>query len=87
MHLVLEVQSEKAVENAVERLAGELRHALRETRVRTRSVEAKDRDVRLVVRDDEAVERLERAAGGGLPDPRSWRVATRRIPASPSPWS
>ena len=43
MHLVLEVEAEKAVENAVERFAGELRDDLREKRIRTRSVEASSR--------------------------------------------
>ena len=59
MHLVLEVQAEKAVENAVERMAGELKQALRDARVRTRSISAKGRAIQLAVRDDEAVEKLQ----------------------------
>ncbi len=58
MHLVLEVEAEKAVENAVERIAGELRDDLREKRIRTRSVEAQDRGIRLVVRDAEAADEV-----------------------------
>ena len=55
MHLVLEVDVEKAVENRMERAADELRHAIREARVRARSVEARGREIRIGVRDaDEA---------------------------------
>ncbi len=56
MHLVLEVEAEKAVENALERVAGELRDDLREQRVRTRTVEARGGEIRVVARDAEAAE-------------------------------
>ena len=58
MHLVLEVQTDEAVQNAVERMAGELRELLREERVRTRSLAARGREIRLTVRDAEAADRV-----------------------------
>ncbi|WP_306304102.1 protein translocase subunit SecD [Desulfosarcina cetonica] len=42
MHLVLEVQTDKAVENTVERLAQDMRDMLREERIRTLSFERLD---------------------------------------------
>ena len=59
MHLVLEVQAEKAVEQAVERMAAELKAALREARIRARAVEAQGKTIRLVLRDAEAADRLQ----------------------------
>ncbi|GAB6064200.1 protein translocase subunit SecD [Deferrisoma palaeochoriense] len=59
MHLVLEVQAEKAVEQAVERMAAELKEALREERIRARTVEARGKEIRLVLRDAEAADRLQ----------------------------
>ncbi|MHB8765736.1 MAG: protein translocase subunit SecD [Deferrisomatales bacterium] len=54
MHLVLEVQTDKAVENTVERLAGELRETFREKRVRARGVEVRGAELRIVARDEES---------------------------------
>ncbi len=59
MHLVLEVQAEKAVEQAVERMAAELKAALRDARIRARAVEAQGKTIRLVLRDAEAADRLQ----------------------------
>ncbi|MBE0617137.1 MAG: protein translocase subunit SecD, partial [Proteobacteria bacterium] len=56
MHLVLEVEAEKAVENSLERIAGEIRDDLRDERVRTRSVEARSGELRIVARDAEAAD-------------------------------
>ncbi len=58
MHLVLEVQAEKAVEQALVRLASDLKATLRERRIRARSVEARAREIRVVVRDAQAADRL-----------------------------
>ena len=59
MHLVLEVEAEKAVEQALERVASELKQALREQRIRTRAVKAQGREIRVVLRDDKAADRLQ----------------------------
>jgi len=56
MHLVLEVEAEKAVENSLERVAGEIRDDLRDERVRTRSVEVRSGQIRIVARDAEAAD-------------------------------
>jgi preprotein translocase subunit SecD len=56
MHLVLEVEAEKAVENSLERIAGEIRDDVREKRVRTRSVEAREGQIRVVARDAESAD-------------------------------
>jgi len=58
MHLVLEVQTEEAVKNAVERMAGELKQLLRDERVRTRTLTARGREIRLTVRDAAAADRI-----------------------------
>ncbi len=58
MHLVLEVQAGKAVDNTVERLAGEIREDLRDERVRTRNVTARGREIVLAVRDADAADRV-----------------------------
>jgi len=52
MHLTLEVQTEKAVENAIQRTADELKRNFRDEAVRHRSVEAVNSQIKLVVRDD-----------------------------------
>ncbi|MEW6488045.1 MAG: protein translocase subunit SecD [Thermodesulfobacteriota bacterium] len=56
MHLVLEVETERAVENSLERVAGELRETLREERIRARTVEATGRELRIAARDGEAAD-------------------------------
>ncbi|GAB4258344.1 MAG: protein translocase subunit SecD [Deferrisomatales bacterium] len=58
MHLVLEVQAEKAVENALERVAGELKQRFREDRVRTRSLTTRNREIRITVRDAADADRV-----------------------------
>ncbi|MDW7711756.1 MAG: protein translocase subunit SecD [Deferrisomatales bacterium] len=56
MHLVLEVETRRALENSLERVAGELRESFREQRLRVRSVEARGAEIRVTARDGEAVE-------------------------------
>jgi len=76
MHLVLEVQAEKAVENAVERLAGDIKQSLRDARVRVRSISAKGRAIQVGMRDDEGVAKLQQLLDDEYP---ILEVASRRV--------
>ncbi len=58
MHLVLEVQTDKAVENSLERMAGELKEVLREKRVRARGAEARGREMTVLARDEGAADQV-----------------------------
>ncbi|MGE5311788.1 MAG: protein translocase subunit SecD, partial [Nitrospirota bacterium] len=49
MHLLLEVQTDKAVENTVERLAQEMKDDFREAQIRFRQVERQGEDQILVI--------------------------------------
>ncbi len=74
MHLVLEVQTEEAVKNTVERMAGELKQLLRDERVRTRTLTARGREIHLTVRDAAAADRIPDLLDKELP---GLTVATR----------
>lgn len=52
MHLALEVQTEKAVENSIQRTASEIKRNFRDESIRHRTVEAVGNQIKLVVRDD-----------------------------------
>lgn len=49
MHLVLEVDTDKAVEDTIERLAQELRTSLRKERVRVQDIDRSDKN-RIIIR-------------------------------------
>jgi hypothetical protein len=57
MHLVLEVEADKAVDHTIERLADELKTALRDKRIRSQGAEMQKREIRVTVRDAEAAEK------------------------------
>ena len=58
MHLMLEVEAEKAVENALARVAGDLKETLREKGVRTRGLEVKGNELQVLVHDASAADQL-----------------------------
>jgi preprotein translocase subunit SecD len=78
LHLVLEVQVEKAVDDTVARVADELKTAMQDERIRTRRVEVKGREIRVVLRDADAAE----AVAGLLADDFRNLREVRREPVS-----
>jgi preprotein translocase subunit SecD len=58
MHLVLEVEAERALENAIERIAGDLRGTLRERGIRTRTVEARGGEILVLVAEGKAADEV-----------------------------
>ncbi len=69
MHLILEVDTEKAMEGTVERLANALKEGLMEKRVRFRSVERKaDNSIAVEVPSRESRADIEKLIGDQFPD-------------------
>jgi preprotein translocase subunit SecD len=58
MHLMLEVEAEKAVENALGRIAGDLKESLREKGLRARAIDVKGNEVQVVVHDAPTADQL-----------------------------
>ncbi|MBI5442152.1 MAG: protein translocase subunit SecD [Deltaproteobacteria bacterium] len=58
MHLVLEVEAEKAVENAVARMADDLRARTREQGIRTRALDVRAREIQVLVLDAAAADQV-----------------------------
>ena len=70
MHLVLEVDTAKAMESTVERLANNLKEGLMEKRIRFRSVErTADNTISIELPGKEARADLEKTAPGAVPRP------------------
>lgn len=67
MHLMLEVEAEKAVENALARVAGDLKETLREKGVRTRGLEVKGNELQVLVHDAAAADQLTAMAAKNYP--------------------
>ena len=72
MHLLLEVQSQEAVETTVEQIAQELKSGLREEKIRYKQIERVDGDkISVTIRDDKNIDAFDKYLDEEYPDLRS----------------
>ncbi|MBI5014505.1 MAG: protein translocase subunit SecD [Deltaproteobacteria bacterium] len=67
MHLMLEVEAEKAVENSLNRIGGDLKDSLREKGLRARSIEAHGGEVVVLVHDAGTADQLQALVAKNYP--------------------
>ncbi len=79
MHLVLEVEAEKAVESTIERMSNELRRELKSNQIKFSDLERKGFQISLQVLDETGIEKFDKLLDDEFPE---FRIVSRKKDAS-----